>query len=299
MGEVRSDQGPELADLGTLAGDVIGFGGVVSNAHALEALLAWARAAGIPPARMVSTGDIVAYCAEPARAVALMRDHAIPSIRGNCEESLARDADDCGCGFAPGSLCARLAQAWYAHAREALDRAARAWMAGLPRLAVFRAHGRRWGVVHGGVTAVNRYLWPNDPDAAFMEEIRAFEALAGPVDAILAGHAGIPFRREVAGRLWLNGGALGMPPHDGDPRTSFAVITAAGVRLVRLAYDHHGAARAMRRAGLAQGYERALVTGWWPSEDILPASLRRAARAGLLGLSPDRAPAGASRARVS
>ena len=38
-----------------------------------------------------------------------------------------------------------------------------------------------------------------------------------------------------------------------------------------------GAAAAMRAVGLTQGYERALASGWWPSEEVLPADLRRAA----------------------
>ena len=50
-------------------------------------------------------------------------------------------------------------------------------------------------------------------------------------------------------------------------------------RLLRLAYDHAAAAADMRAAGLTQGYDRALETGWWPSEDVLPPALRRASAA--------------------
>jgi len=35
------------------------------------------------------------------------------------------------------------------------------------------------------------------------------------------------------------------------------------------------AAEAMIAAGLTQGYETALLTGYWPSEDILPLELRK------------------------
>ena len=266
-----------VADFGTLVGDVVAFGGVVSNAHALRALIAWAAVRGIGPGRMIATGDIVAYCAEPAACVALFRSLGIATIAGNCEESLAAGAADCGCGFAAGSLCDRLSAAWYAHAARELSAADRAYFAALPRIATFRAHGRRWGVLHGGATAVNRFLWPDDPQAAFAAEIAALEALAGPVDAVVAGHCGLPFIRQVGRHLWLNTGALGMPPIDGDPRTSFGLITAEGPRLLRLAYDHEGAAAAMRRAGLVQGYEKTLTSGLWPSEEVLPRRLRRRA----------------------
>ena len=44
----------------------------------------------------------------------------------------------------------------------------------------------------------------------------------------------------------------------------------------RLAYDHHGAAAAMRSTGHADGYASTLVTGVWPSLDILPPAERAA-----------------------
>jgi len=270
----------DLIDLGALEGDVLAFGGIVSNAHALSALRHHASAHGFSPTRMVCTGDVAAYCGQPAEAVAGMRALGAlgaATIRGNCEDSLARNSSNCGCGFEQGSSCDRLSATWYAHADACLGDGERDWMAALPRLAVFRAHGRRWGVVHGGVTAVNRFLWPNSPEAEFAEEIAALEAVAGPVDAVLAGHCGLPFLREAAGRMWFNTGALGMPPNDGGPRTSFGVIAADGPRIERLDYDHAGAAKAMRAAGLTQGYDRALESGWWPSEDVLPQGLRRAA----------------------
>jgi predicted phosphodiesterase len=267
----------DLIDLGSMSGDVLAFGGVVSNAHALAALGTLASVRGFDAGSMVCTGDVVAYCGQPAEAVAGLRALGAATIRGNCEESLAARASDCGCGFAAGSACDDYAAAWYAHADACLDDVGRDWMAALPRLATFRAHGRRWGAVHGGVTAINRFLWPTSPEAEFAEEIAALEAVAGPVDAVLAGHCGQPFLREVAGRVWFNTGALGMPPNDGDPSTSFGVIAADGPRIERLDYDHAGAIQAMRAAGLTQGYDRALESGWWPSEEILPTKLRRAA----------------------
>ena len=267
----------EIADLGAIPGDALTFGGVVSNAHALASLREIAMGGSYSSRQMISTGDVVAYCGQPAEAVAELRRMGAAAILGNCEESLAAGAPDCGCGFTAGSTCDFLSVAWYAHANRALDASARAWMALLPGLATFRAHGRRWGVVHGGATATNRFLWPTSPAEHFAEEFIAFEAAAGPVDAILAGHCGLPFVREVAGMLWFNTGALGMPPNDGDPRTSYGIIAADGPRIERLAYDHPAAAATMRAAGLNQGYDRALETGWWPSEDVLPADLRQTA----------------------
>ena len=43
----------------------------------------------------------------------------------------------------------------------------------------------------------------------------------------------------------------------------------------RLSYDVEAAVAAMKAAGLVQGYEIALETGVWPSEDVLPDALKR------------------------
>jgi hypothetical protein len=67
------------------------FGGPIQP-PALEALLAEAARLGIPPARMLCTGDVVAYCAEPAATLDLMIAAGIPTVMGNCEESLAEGA---------------------------------------------------------------------------------------------------------------------------------------------------------------------------------------------------------------
>jgi len=50
-------------DLGELRGDIVIFGGVYSNLHALEALINYTTNCGIPPENVICTGDVVAYCA--------------------------------------------------------------------------------------------------------------------------------------------------------------------------------------------------------------------------------------------
>src|SRR5207247_4920872 len=86
-------------------------------------------------------------------------------VMGNCEESLAARSGDCGCGFAPGSACEKLAAAWFAHADRMLDADARAWMASLPRRIDLGVDGRRLAVVHGGVGAIHRFLFASTAPA--------------------------------------------------------------------------------------------------------------------------------------
>src|SRR5579863_607438 len=132
-----------------MRGPVLVFGGPYSNLEATQALFGWAAAQRIPADRIVCTGDIVAYGADPRATVALIRDAGIPVVMGNCEESLAASAAHCGCGYAEGSACDRLAAEWYAHADRVLDAEDRRWMGSLPRRLIIEIAGRRLLVVHG------------------------------------------------------------------------------------------------------------------------------------------------------
>ena len=268
------------------------FGGPYSNLHATQALLERARTLGIPPQRILCTGDVVAYCADPAATVALLRESGVRVVMGNCEQQLAAGGTGCGCGFTPGSACDRLSAAWYAHADAALDADARAWMAALPRTLTLALDGpddtaadgpdgntrpnaqspRTLRVVHGAPGDISRFVFASSPD---------LPALMGDAPGIVAGHCGLPFTRVLDGRVWHNPGAIGMPANDGTPRGWFSLVRAVPGGLAfqhcPLDYDHAAAAAAMRRAGLPEGYAAALATGRWPSEDVLPPSERRLA----------------------
>jgi hypothetical protein len=108
-------------------GPVICFGGPYSNLQATDALLGEARRLGLSPSRIVCTGDVVAYCADAAATVDLVMASGIAAIAGNCEESLAAESADCGCGFDEGTDCDLLARIWYAHAAREMTPRHRAW----------------------------------------------------------------------------------------------------------------------------------------------------------------------------
>jgi hypothetical protein len=265
-----------MTDLGPLEGPVLVFGGPYSNLRATAALRAEAGRLGIAPGRCLCTGDLVAYCAEPVETLDLIRDWGCRVVMGNCEEALARGADDCGCGFAEGSACELLSRAWFAYASARLDAERRAWMGARPRLLRFELAGRRLAVVHGAVDGISRFLFPSTPQPEKRRQVGLADA-----DAVLAGHCGIPFTQCLrGGAVWHNAGVIGMPANDGTPEVWYALLTphGRGIRFEhrRLGYDQAGAAAAMRSAGLPEGYARALETGLWPSLDVLPGKERAA-----------------------
>jgi hypothetical protein len=169
-------------------------------------------------------------------------------VAGNCEEQLAASADDCACGFEEGSECERLAKGWYPFADARISPASRAWMADLPK-----APDRRRGRLEAA-----RDPWRRRPDQPFRLRLRARGHRAG------VGAGRRRYRRcrsrpacrsiEKVGRgAWFNPGVIGMPANDGTPDVWYGLIgLEAGHILLstrRLAYDHIGAAAAMRRSG--------------------------------------------------
>jgi len=249
-------------------GPVMIIGGPYSNLRATDAARDLSEHLGIAPANVICTGDVVAYCAEPEETARAIADWGCHVIQGNCEQQLAAGADDCACNFEEGSACDLLAKGWYPYAASRVSSEMRAWMGALPTTLGFRLAGLDFRVVHGGTDAISRWVFASER-AIVAEECR----LAG-TDVVIAGHCGLPFIARSGNATWFNAGVIGMPANDGTSDVWYGLVTPDDHGVVlsthRLAYDHHGAAAAMRRSGHANGYARTLVTGLWPSLDILP-----------------------------
>lgn len=257
-------------DLGHFNGPLLVFGGPYSNLQALDAVLREAGRRNIEANHVICTGDVVAYGADPAACLQRVRETGITVLMGNCEESLAAGAADCGCGFDEGSACDLLSRQWYALADREVDTDQRRWMGVLPRQLRFTLGRRRFVVTHGAPDGINRFLFRSAPD--WSEKARLLRAVQA--DAIIGGHCGLPFLEQETEGLWLNAGAIGLPANDGTPRGWFALLTpradGIAIDLEPLRYDHAGAAARMHEAGLDSGYRQTLLDGLWPSQDVLP-----------------------------
>jgi predicted phosphodiesterase/pyruvate-formate lyase-activating enzyme len=255
------------------AGPLLLFGGCYSNLQATKALLARAQALGVPRRNLICTGDVIAYGADAAATLRLIRAENILTIAGNCEEALSAGAPNCGCGFAPDSLCNALAAEWYAHALTQIDEADRAYMAGLPKTLDITFKGKMLRIVHGNVERINAFVFPSVSNLELQTQI----GIAG-ADVVIAGHSGIPFTRHLDDKIWHNPGSIGVPANDGTRRGWFSLLDVEDGEIIitpqALEYDWAAAAAAMRAKKLPEGYAAALETGIWPSLDILPAADR-------------------------
>ncbi len=263
-------------------GPALIFGGPYSNLQATAAALDEAARLGIPSSRVICTGDLVAYCGDPAATIDLVRRAGIHVVMGNCDEQLGASRADCGCGFPAGSACERASAAWFMYADGQVGRDARAFLAALPRRIDLVIGGRRLAVIHGSVSRINQFVFASTAAAIKRRELD----LSG-ADGVIAGHSGLPFSQLVDGKLWHNAGVVGMPAHDGTPRVWCSVLRPHPEKPVRsegvskdenglriehraLTYDHAAAAAAMARARLPADYRDALASGCWPSCDVLP-----------------------------
>ncbi|MCU7931777.1 MAG: metallophosphatase family protein [Candidatus Thiodiazotropha sp. (ex Codakia rugifera)] len=258
-----------LLNLGSFEDQLLIFGGSYGNLQATQALLQVSEKLGIPASHVICNGDCVAYCAQPEETVELIRSSGIKVLMGNCEQSLANGREDCGCGFETGSSCSVLAEDWYPYCAEQLSLDAKRWMGGLPEGLCFDIEGRRFQVVHGGLSAINRFIF-----ASTSTEEKQMEMVLSDADVIIGGHAGLPFGERLGERYWLNSGVIGMPANDGT-RDGWYLLLMPNEGKVhcewhRLSYDARAAQSAMRKLDRFNGYAESLLSGIWPSMDILP-----------------------------
>ena len=192
-------------------------------------------------------GDLVGYGPHPNEVCALVEERGIPTIYGNYDHAIARDLEDCGCAYRDPHEreIGQLSVDWtLAHTNQR----SKAFMHELPFDLRFELGGKRVRLVHGSPRKVNEYLFEDKP-------ARTFERIAAltQADVLVFGHTHKPWEHGYGGVLFVNCGSVGKPK-DGDPRSSFAVLTATkdflDVTIERVPYDAAAVAREMRQVGL-------------------------------------------------
>lgn len=241
------------------------FGGAYGNLEATKAILEKADDLGFKRSEIIFTGDMAAYCANPAETSKLIREKVDHIIMGNCEEAIATGSDNCRCGFESGSTCSILSDKWYQFCLSKIDGEMAEWMGTLPRSLHVEISDKKFLVTHATQNSINEFIFPSNLQNA---------GCTTHMDGTIVGHSGLPFLAEQERKLWINSGASGMPANDGTPRVWYATIISQSGRLEAqthaLKYDFISARNAMRNAGLNNGYADCLETGIWPSHDVLP-----------------------------
>lgn len=261
-----------------LSDRVLLFGGPYSNLQATIAMQLQAMRLGVRPQNTICNGDLIAYCADPEATVDLIRQWGIQVLMGNCEQSIGNQRLDCGCGFAPGTLCSTLSVEWYHYANARVSAANRMWMRSLPERITFSLNQTRFAVIHGGLQDISEFVFESGDATRKSRDIASLD-----VDCIVGGHCGLPFGNKIGQQYWLNTGVIGMPANDGTPDGWYLLLTPdqQNNHLVlaewhRLEFDTDKAVKAMRQAKLSGDYQQALRSGLWPCMQILPAHEKNA-----------------------
>ena len=236
-----------------------------ANLHALRVVLRFAKRRAVQ--RFVLLGDLVGYGAHPNQVLDALRElRPRVMIRGNHDRASIAAVEDQS--FSPP---ARMAASW---TRERLSRENYHLLAELPEgpLAV----ADEYFVAHGS---------PHDEDAYLLhprDALAAFDSFQG--ELCFFGHTHLPGYFELDDRrgtlhwstldagVWMelkpgcrylaNPGSVGQP-RDRDARLSFMVHDPKRkrIKLMRLDYDHRGAAKAILKAGLHPHLSERLAYG--------------------------------------
>ncbi|HLO53349.1 MAG TPA: metallophosphoesterase family protein [Saprospiraceae bacterium] len=256
-------------DIGQLQGRVLVFGGVYSNLQALQSMQKVAINLEIPPSNIICTGDITGYCAQPSECLDLIEEWGIHAIRGNVEQNIIDEVDDCGCNFAEGGRCDTFSRQWFPFVKKNMTSSNIQYLEELPNFISFYYANKKFRVVHGSEEHISEFVFKSTP-----WEIKERNINLSHSDIILAGHAGIPFVDQQDGLSWLNAGVIGMPANDGTTDVWYLLLNDADDDLTyefhRLQYDFEQANVLMIQNRLPSTYAQTLLNGIWDNCEILP-----------------------------
>jgi len=252
------------------------FGGVYSNDRALSAVLDDLGRRGVDAAWCL--GDLGGFGPHPDRAIERLRGADVPSLRGNLDDTVGHERDDCACGYAdPRDL--HFSQLSFDYTVERTSAGHKAWLRALPEQARFEMAGRRVLLCHGSPRRVNEFLWESSCPDAFLERL-CDEHRA---DLIACSHSGLPWHRALpSGRHLVNVGAIGRPANDGRAEVWYAnvdLMDDVRVEFRPVRYDYVALADEMRAERLPEEFVETIFSGWWTTcLENLPAKERRRGR---------------------
>ena len=277
--------------------DRIGFfGGVYSNYLALEALLDDARKRDVQS--LYCLGDLGAFGPFPDRVCETLRENSIPVVQGNYDNSIGNELADCQCGYTDprDNYFAKLS---YDYTFRNTSNANKIWLQKLPPEIQIQIGPYRMLLCHGSPRKMNEFLWESTTSDAFLHWL----SQKYDTDIIVGTHTGLHWHRELSlGKHFINCGAIGRPPNDGQTSVVYAVLGVEAIQtpdlelnpalsnddvvpcglkvdFVRFNYDYERLAFEMASEGLPEEFIETIRTGWWTTcNEILPAKERTRGR---------------------
>jgi predicted phosphodiesterase len=258
------------------------LGGIYNNYFALEAALLDAKECGAEA--VYCLGDLGAFGPRPDRVFPLLQEANVVCIRGNYDDSIGHDLNDCQCGYTD-PRDNHFAQISYDYTLAHTSPRNRAWMREFPEELRIEVDGLRLLLCHGSPRKTNEFLWESTTSTAFLDRL----AEEYQADVILGTHTGIHWERRLSrDRRFINVGVLGRPENDGRTNVWYTLLRTGkdaspservDIEFRPIRYDHQRLAREMREEKLPEEFIETILTGWWTTcLEVLPAKERRRGR---------------------
>ena len=137
---------------------------------------------------------------------------------------------------------------------------------------MFKSREKKFLVIHGGVNQINQFVFESTNQKVKQQQLNELD-----IDCIIGGHCGLPFGQQIEQKYWLNAGVIGLPANDGTQQGWYLLLQPTNesieVSWHRLTYTTQQSYESMQQANLKE-YAESLLTGLWPSTDVLPLAER-------------------------
>lgn len=194
-------------------------------------------------------GDVVGYNANPKECLDIVRDMAMPCVKGNHDEYCSTDEDLEG--FNPH---AAEAVNW---TRKQLSEIDRLWLREMKYVRLVASFSmvhatldvpQRWGYVFDKLAAAASFTYQNTSVCFFGH---THVPVAFVRDSVVRGGTYSKFKVEPGKKYFVNVGAVGQP-RDGNPKAAYVIydMDEGSIELRRLDYDIPRAQKKILAAGL-------------------------------------------------
>jgi putative phosphoesterase len=221
------------------------FGDIHGNIEALKAAYDASLNAGAE--KIYHLGDLGGYSPFVNEVVEFLIEHKIDGVQGNYDETVAKDAEHCGCKY-EDPVQEEMANRSFIWTKKHASPKTKEYLRRLPISIEFIAGGYRVMLFHATPSKNNLYWYEDRPEKFFREMAAKVDA-----DILVYGHTHKPYRRNIENKIFINAGSVGKPK-DGDPRSCVTIIdiTADNVNVdfLRVPYDVAMAAAAIVSSGL-------------------------------------------------
>ena len=227
------------------------------------------------PDAIYCLGDLVGYNVWPNEVVAEIRKRGIPTIKGNYDEGIGLNIDECGCAYKTDEDKEN-GKVSISYTNQIVSNKARSYLRTLPAhiRVEFQLNNDKLQLllVHGSPRKINEYLFEDRDEKSLLRIMEDAGA-----DIMCFGHTHKPFHRVLPTgdsnhyRHAINIGSVGKPK-DENPQGCYVLLTldekssiqnkeAVQVEFIRFDYDVEKAAKAVEESPLPNAYAHMLRKG--------------------------------------